>query len=91
MTEPDTEQGVVTMLLERMRTQRLPRALDMKEKVDAGEKLDEFDLQFLEEVFHDASEQRERCKEHPELHGLITKMIHLYHEITTKALENEQK
>lgn len=90
MSEADTELGIVTVLLERLNTQRLPRALDIKAKVDAGGLLDSFDVEFLEEVFTDAKEQQERWKKHPELLSVITKVMHLYHEITTKALQNEQ-
>ncbi|GAB0148998.1 MULTISPECIES: hypothetical protein [unclassified Marichromatium] len=90
MSDPETEQGVIVALLERLRTQRLPRALDIKAKVERGEALDTFDLSFLEEVFADARSLQPRWRDHPELGGIIASMIHLYHEITTRALANEQ-
>ena len=55
MTDKKThDAGVAQTLLDRMSNQRLPRALELKEKVDAGETLGEYDLNFLEEVFKDA-------------------------------------
>ena len=71
MTEVTSETGVIVVLLDRMRTQRLPRALDLKEKVDRGERLDSFDIQFLQEVFEDAREQQPHWGEHPELQDII--------------------
>lgn len=90
MNGTNTDEGIIVALLDRMRTQRLPRALDIKEKVDQGERLDAFDIQFLQDVFEDAQLQQVRWGDHPELHEIIAKTIHIYHEITTRALENEE-
>jgi hypothetical protein len=54
MTEPSGDAGVISVLIERFEEQRLPRALEMKERVDQGEKLSDIDLAFLKEVFADA-------------------------------------
>jgi hypothetical protein len=91
MTDPDSETGVIVALLERMRTQRLPRALDLRDKVERGERLDSFDIQFLQDVFADAQSQQAQWNGHPELHDIIARLIHLYHEITSRALENEEQ
>jgi hypothetical protein len=91
MTDASHDTGVLYTLVERFNTQRLPRALDLKEKVDAGETLSDLDLQFLEEVFADANQMRPLAERHPEYHDLIARVIHLYKEIMDKALENEKK
>ncbi|MFD2111980.1 hypothetical protein [Thiorhodococcus fuscus] len=91
MSDSQVEAGVIVAILDRMRTQRLPRALDLKEKVDQGERLDSFDIQFLQEVFDFTQSQQHTWEKHPELHDIIARLVHLYHEITTKALENEEK
>jgi hypothetical protein len=90
MSESSVDLGVITVLLERLETQRLPRALALKDKVDRGELLDEFDLGFLNEVFADASNLRPLVAQHPEYQELAAHMMHLYKQITDKALENQK-
>ena len=90
MTDTSKEAGVIQTLVERLSNQRLPRALDLKAKVDAGETLSNFDLQFLEEVFSDAQKIRPLVERHPEYQELAARMVHLYKEILDKAAENEK-
>ena len=42
MSESTEDVGLITVLLQRLETQRLPRALALKDKVDRGELLDDF-------------------------------------------------
>ena len=58
MTDASKDAGLIQVLVERLETHRLPRTLSIKEKVDGGETLDKFDIEFLEEVFKDAQRTR---------------------------------
>ena len=90
MTTPDHEKGVMAALMERFETQRLPRALALKEKVDKGECLDEFDMAFLQETLADSTQAMPMLARHPEFEPLTSKVASLYREITEKALANEK-
>lgn len=84
------DQGAITALLQRFTDQRLPRALEIKARVDAGERLQDSEIEFLETVFKEATQASAMASRHPEFDELRAKVMSLYHEITTRALENEQ-
>lgn len=90
MSEFPNEDGVVVAVLERFEKFRLPRALDIQEKVEGGATLDDTDIEFLEEVLRDAEDIKRFVDRRPDLQDLYTRSLSLYHEITKRALENEQ-
>ena len=49
------------------------------------------DMEFMEQAMEDGKSARPLIERHPELDELAKKVIGLYHEIMTKALENEKK
>lgn len=91
MSKQNMDAGTIQVLVERMQSQRLPRAMALKDKVDRGEMLDDFDLAFLQEVVNDSSAIRPLVDTHPEWHELVAKVSNLYKEIADKALENAKK
>ncbi|UTV30270.1 hypothetical protein [Photobacterium atrarenae] len=90
MDREEKDAGILQALAERMESQRLPRALSIKERVDNGETLNELDIQFLKEVLEDAQRAMPLMERHPEWQSLAASLINLYKEITDKALENEK-
>ncbi|MFI4937723.1 MAG: hypothetical protein ACHQJ6_04350 [Candidatus Berkiellales bacterium] len=91
MDKTPEETIVITALLKRFNEQRLPRALELKDKVFAGEKLNDSDLMFLETVFKDAQYILKYSDKFPEYQSIVSKGLQLYSDITQKALENEKK
>jgi hypothetical protein len=88
----DTEDtGIIEVLLQRLNDFRLPRLLELKERVDAGGTLTDYDLEFLERALDDARAAVPHTDRHPELQPLAVKLTALYHEIIATALDNEQK
>ena len=90
MNDSEKETGVLAVLMERFEQQRLPRTLDLKDKVDKGEPLNEWDTGYLAEVLEDADQVKLLVDKHPEYQGLYARVVHLYNQITEKALENEK-
>lgn len=91
MNDKSSDAGVISVLLERFNTQRAPRALALKEQVDRGEKLSDSELAYLQRIFSDFSQITPLLDRNPEYKPLVAKVIDLYKEITTKALENEKQ
>lgn len=90
MTLSQKENGLIEVLVQRLEEQRIPRALDIKERVDNGERLSDLDINFLEEVLQDSIEVKPFIDQHPEWQELSTRVIALYKDITSRALANEQ-
>jgi hypothetical protein len=90
MAKVSKETGVFVALARRMTDERLPKALALKERVERGERLNELDLAFLEQVVQDARKIQPMIQSNPRAQEIAGRMLQLYNEITKKALENEQ-
>ncbi|HYQ71706.1 MAG TPA: hypothetical protein VET88_07240 [Gammaproteobacteria bacterium] len=91
MKEEMKEDGVILALIERFERQRLPRILELKAKVDRAELLDEAEMEFLHGVITDAVHNKPLIDKHPEWQKFCADVVHLYEEITEKALQNEKQ
>lgn len=87
----ENDAGVIQALLKRFDEQRLPRALELKAKVDGGKPLEQFEVNYLEDILNDLRTIKGLVDRHPEYEPLVVKGMQLYTEITAKALQNEQK
>jgi hypothetical protein len=87
----EREAGVVAVVLQRLATQRLPRALALKDKVDRGGLLDDYDIAFLGSVLEEAGSLKALAEQHPEHLELVGRFFDLYAHITRKGLENQQR
>jgi hypothetical protein len=90
MSGVSKEQGVVAVLAKRMVEERLPKALELKARIDKGGVLNGMDLRFLEQVLKDAEQIRPLMQKDPKVLEVAGRMVELYREITAKALENEK-
>ncbi len=88
----DKDKAMIEVLLERMEKHRLPRLIDIREKLDQNQKLDSYDIEFLDEVFSDTRDNEHYIKNaDDDLKTIFMKVVSLYKEIMEKALENEKK
>ena len=90
MTIPEDDAGTIKTLLDRLVHQRLPRLLELKEKVDDGEPLGGGDLDFLAKAIEDAKSTKPFVDRNPEYQALATQILTLYNDITEKALQLEK-
>ena len=90
MGDHDAGLGVSRVLLQRFERERLPRVLKIKDRVDQGLALEDADLAFLERILNDAQDSQLLINSVPECRDLFARAVHLYRDITAKALENEE-
>ena len=82
--------GVITVVLESFGKRTLPRILDIKKLVDDGGTLSSTDIEYLDDAINQAREFGELITDDTALRSFFSRVAHLYNEIVTKALENEQ-
>jgi len=91
MDQKEKDKGLIMVLLERFNKQRLPRALALKEKVDSGELLDDYDHKYIKELQKDSSEVMLIIERNPEYKDLAANIINLYKQIIEKDIENQKQ
>jgi hypothetical protein len=90
MSDPKYDAGVIQALLERLNSQRLPMLLEMKERVDKGEKLTDYDMSKLAEIFAHIGEIEPLLDRHQDYRPLVAKVANLYKEVLARAVDNEK-
>jgi hypothetical protein len=90
MIDSHVQAGITGALLERLEKERLPRLLSIKDRVDLGQPLASHDIEFLDRVIRDATDNQHLIEAIPHCQVLFSQVVHLYHDITERALQNEQ-
>lgn len=90
MTDNSKDLGVATTILERFAKQTLPKVYEMKKRVDAGERLDQWDIDYLHQLAERTEEIKPIVDRNPQYQEMYAQAVHLYKEITEKALVNEK-
>lgn len=90
MDKSTSEVGVITAVIERLVTQKLPRLQALEAKLDKGEPLNDSELEFLEQVSTDGNEVMRMIDRHPEYHDLAAKVLELCTKIISKAVDVEK-
>jgi hypothetical protein len=88
MSENPNDIGIIEVVIQRLEKQRLPRLLALKDKVDNGESLDDYELEFLEHSMVDARALIPVIDRNPDYQPLAVKVVELYKDISDKALQN---
>jgi hypothetical protein len=86
------DEAILDTLLNRFEKQRLPRLLDIKKKMQQGNILDKFEIEFLEEVLSDSNKNKQYFEDSDEKIKLVfMKIAFLYKDIINQAMTNEQQ
>ncbi len=91
MPHANSDAALIQVLAIRFERIRLPVALDLQNKVNQGQLLNDIDIMELESFLNDISVIKPLLERHSEWQPLASRMASLYHAITTRALENEQQ
>ena len=90
MSDKTDDEATIQVLLERLVKVRLPRALEIKQRIDGGERLGDNDIAFLKSALEDAQHGAQYVARNPEFHALGAQIVQLYEDIVRKAIENEK-
>jgi hypothetical protein len=89
MKKKDKDALILAAAVERLNKFRLPRALSLKKKVDSGELLNDFDLNFLRRSFDNARDLKPFLERNPDYLKLRDKALGLCEQILQKNAENQ--
>lgn len=83
------EQGVIYVLIEHFVRHLYPRATQMEKKLDAGERLDDFEIDHVAQVLEELRLVQPLINRHPEHRELAESVVALYTGLARRASQNE--
>ena len=83
------DDAVLQALLGRLLRFRLPRALELKKRVDEGQCLTDADIRFLKLAPEGARNGKRFFARNPQFHALGAQIVQLYDDIVSRAMKNE--
>jgi hypothetical protein len=89
MDQKILQQGITTVTLKRFESEVLPRLLELKNKVDQGELINERDIDFLKNFLKRLAQDKYGVDQHPEWQSFYAQLVDLSNEIIAKGVENE--
>jgi hypothetical protein len=90
MTVSKKDLGMAQVMLLHLNEHRLPYALKLKDRVDKGELLTDYDQEFLKEVVEETRFIPALLERQPQFKPLAHQVFALFEHITAKGLENEK-
>ena len=91
MNSSEQEIGIIGVFIKHLEVDAIPRALAIKKIIDNGGSLNQLDLLFFEEEISYAHSIMHLIEKHQAYQNIVTKIIHLYHEVTEQSLKNENQ
>jgi len=89
MDQEERDTGTLAAIMLDLEEHRLPRAMQILEKVNNGELLSDRDIRFLRRVYEDSRANEALVRRHTEYYNLISRCFGLYTEIIRKGIANE--
>jgi hypothetical protein len=90
MEQSQKDRGSIIALMEKLVEIDLPRARRLLDRVNAGLKLRETDIEFLKRLYEDSEMNEGLVERNPAYQAVFTRSFELYTEIIRKGLENEK-
>lgn len=85
----NADQGVIYVLLEHFVRHLHPSALEMAKKLDAGERLEDTEIEHVAQILEDIKLLRPLIDRHPEHREIAEGVIGLYADLVRRAWRNE--
>ncbi|NIB42951.1 hypothetical protein HBA55_25310 [Pseudomaricurvus alkylphenolicus] len=91
MDESTHDPILTRIMMDQLVKKCIPRALRLKDRVYCGERLNDFDIIFLNDTLTDITSIKPIADRNPDYRQVVLRMVQLCKDISDKALENETR